>query len=248
MTAKKSERPVPITGYAVLAIRDAWKLTQEDFAEVLGVSREWVSRAESAQTGTMRRGTLKKLADAMGISPDDAFRLLLKLVFKQMNPDIPAAQDVQIPPPHPNAVGDFDRNVGGVVSQHQADIPTFELSLAAGPWSDVLDVPDICDPGSIAQRLFRVRISGDSMRPLYRTGMVIEFECLVDGLHALQVHRDYYVQRDDGTATFKRLDGLTDDLMTLRALNRKKFPKPITVERSRIVRMAVARGEFKSFD
>jgi hypothetical protein len=132
--------------------------------------------------------------------------------------------------------------------QPLVEIPLFDLSLAAGPWADVLDVPGFCGDAAISQGLFRVRLSGDSMSPLYKSGMIVEFECLRDGRHQLSIDRDYYVQKEDGSATFKRLAKIEDDTLTIRAINKKRFPEPMIVERRDIVRMAVARGEFRPFD
>jgi Peptidase S24-like len=125
------------------------------------------------------------------------------------------------------------------------EIPMFDLSVAAGPWTDVLDVPEVWGDDTIQQGLFRVRIAGDSMLPRFKTGMIIEFQCLRDGRHFLAIGADYYVQKADGSATFKRLVAIGDDILTFRALNEKKYPKRIVVARSDITRMAIALAEYK---
>jgi phage repressor protein C with HTH and peptisase S24 domain len=107
-----------------------------------------------------------------------------------------------------------------------------------------MDVPAICGPDAISRGLFRVRLSGDSMTPAYKTGSIVEFECLREGYHTMALDMDYYVQRNDGTATFKRFEGIEDDTLIFRAINRKKFPGELVVERREIVRMAIAKGIF----
>lgn len=137
-----------------------------------------------------------------------------------------------------------DDGPGRIIRDHLSEIPLFELSLAAGPWSDVADLPEICGPDSLRQGLFRVRLAGDSMLQKYKSGVIVEFECLRCEMDSMEIGRDYYVQKNDGTATFKRVENATELELTLRALNRKKYPKAMIVERSTIVRMAVARGLF----
>lgn len=128
------------------------------------------------------------------------------------------------------------------------EIPHFDLSLAAGPWTDVVDVPEICDPEKVREGLFRVRLAGDSMMPNYKPGMIVEFRCLRPGMDQLVRGRDYYIQRDDGTATFKRLQAMNEEGLIFEALNLKKYPDPIIVSAAVIVRMARAIGIFREIE
>lgn len=244
MSARKRQTSIPVTGSAIFAVRDAWKLTQDAFARVLGRTREWVARTESREANMIQRGTLEKIASAMGKTPDEALHILRMVDFETYVPDAKkVAGPVQIPPmkkPLPD-------DPGRIIRDGLSEIPFFDLSLAAGQWSDVQDIPEICGPGSISQGLFRVRLSGDSMNPRYKSGMIVEFECLRYGVDDMAIGRDYYIQKDDGSATFKRLEKATEHELTLRALNKKKYPNAMIVERQMIVRMAVARGEYKPF-
>ena len=128
------------------------------------------------------------------------------------------------------------------------EIPTFEMSVAAGPWADVTDIAEVHQPGQIDHGLFRIRIAGESMKPNYKTGMVIEFQCLREGRDKLFPGRDYYVQRRDGTATFKRLKEIYEERLVLHALNQRVCKGTMEVQRAEITRMAIARGEFRAFD
>jgi hypothetical protein len=77
------------------------------------------------------------------------------------------------------------------------------------------------------------------VEPRWPNGSLVEFRCLRDGMHHLEVGRSYYVQRGD-EATFKRLEEIGEDRLTFHAINGKKYPAPIYVDRVDIVRMAVA--------
>jgi SOS-response transcriptional repressor LexA len=128
------------------------------------------------------------------------------------------------------------------------EVPTFEMSVAAGPWADVTDVAEVFEPGQIDHGFFRVRIAGESMKPEYTSGMVVEFQCLREGRDKLIRGRDYYVQKRDGTATFKRLKEIHEDRLVFHALNQRVCKGPMEVLRSEITRMAIARGEYRAFD
>jgi phage repressor protein C with HTH and peptisase S24 domain len=120
------------------------------------------------------------------------------------------------------------------------EIPLFELSVAAGDWSDVVQVGEITDPAQIDIGVFRIRLSGDSMKPKYKSGDVVEFRTLREGRDRMRLGRDYYVQKGDGTATFKQLWKVAEGKLGFCARNKKRCPKPFYVERADIVRMAEA--------
>lgn len=140
---------------------------------------------------------------------------------------------------------EFDQNVDVGSEQHVPEIPLFEWRLAAGPWVELEGEGQVCDPQQKDIGLFRVRLRGDSMtapkgaKPNYPDGTIVEFRCLRDGRHVLEVGKDYYVQKRDGTATFKRLARIDEETLELAALNVRKYPHFLVVERSEIVRMAV---------
>jgi SOS-response transcriptional repressor LexA len=136
---------------------------------------------------------------------------------------------------------DFDRNVEPYSEVQLVEIPLFDLAVAAGGWADVSDVEGaVCNPDQISQSLFRVRISGDSMQPAYKSGDVVEFRCVRVDVDGFEAGADFYVQQSDGTATFKRCEKAGEEIIVLRALNRKKYPRPMEVPRGLIVRAARA--------
>lgn len=217
-------------------IREERFLTLGEMAEKLGMSLGGVARIEGKFVTRVMPKTLRRLADLVGATPEGV-KARVALTAEQL-----AAHGKE-------SLGEKGEDAIDPADVQQLDeIPTFDLSVAAGEWADVLDVPEVCGHDQIAQGLFRVRISGDSMLPTYKTGMVIEFECLRDGGNILQAGRDYYVQRNDGAATFKRLQKIAEEELILRAINAKKYPKPMPVARTSITRMALARGQYIPFD
>jgi len=123
------------------------------------------------------------------------------------------------------------------------EIPMFDLSLAAGPWTDVSEVGETFVEAVRERGLFRARIAGDSMTPIYPDGAIVEFRRLRLDRESPVPTRDYYVQRSDGLATFKMLEKAGETEYVLRALNRRKYPQPLTVEKSLVVNMAAAVGK-----
>ncbi len=135
---------------------------------------------------------------------------------------------------------EFDANTDPYSEMPTPEIPLFDLHLAAGNWTDVTDLGEATSNAQIDHGRFRVRLRGNSMEPTYKDGTVVEFRCLRADHEGPLAGRDYYVQRSDGMATFKRMERVGEDTLTLRALNRKKYPKPMPVARADVVRMAVA--------
>lgn len=134
----------------------------------------------------------------------------------------------------------WDSNVEAYSEQPVTAVPVFDLSVAAGPWTEISEVAELRDAKQIDSGYFRIRIRGDSMAPGYADGSMVEFRCLRPGRDTLGNGKDYYVQRSDGVGTFKRLVAISDDMLTFRAINRRKYPDDIPVDRADIVRMAVA--------
>jgi transcriptional regulator with XRE-family HTH domain len=61
--------------YARLPRRVGKRVTQEEIAEVVGVSREWYAVLESAGTTRSSTGLVNRLADALMVTPDERVRL-----------------------------------------------------------------------------------------------------------------------------------------------------------------------------
>jgi len=131
-----------------------------------------------------------------------------------------------------------DRSVEPYSEMKVPEIPLFELSLAAGPWVDVEGVGHREDLLVLEEPRFRVRLAGDSMQPRYRSGAVVEFRTIMPD--DIEVGKDYYVQKSDGTATFKRVAGMDQEGLTLAAINKRKYPKPLRVVWQEFARAARA--------
>jgi hypothetical protein len=155
-------------------------------------------------------------------------------VQDMLDAGLPIGESGTFPPP-------LDRNVDPYSEQKiPTEIPLFDLSVACGSWADVGESMEVCDPRAIEQGLFRVRLSGDSMSPKWKNGDIAEFKCLRWAEDVLEVGKDYYVQRDDGTATFKTLVAADENGITLQAINKRKYPDRMAVPMIGIVRMANA--------
>jgi hypothetical protein len=227
-------------------------LKKQDFAEKIGVKpvtlRSWFGFPAPA----MKPENRVRLAAALGMSLEQ-----LDAEWAEANLRLAREQEVQkafesgakfrravdemarAVANRADAAG-VDQNVEPYSEQPVPRIPTFDLPLAAGPWVEVEQIAEIREPGMIDQGLFRVRLRGDSMSPEYPDGQVVEFKCLRVEYEGAEVGRDYYVQKSDGTATFKRLDDVTEDELVLVAINRMKYPEPMRVARGLVVRMAAA--------
>lgn len=130
------------------------------------------------------------------------------------------------------------------VSRLVAEVPVFDLSVAAGGWSDVSGQIEVHDDAQINQGLFRVRIRGDSMQPVFPDGSIVEFRIVRRGREGWPIGKNCYVQLARGDATFKHLDSVDEEKVRLSALNKKKYKKSLVAATSEVVSMAVAVGIF----
>ena len=124
--------------------------------------------------------------------------------------------------------------------QDVVEIPLIQLSLAAGGWTDV---SELSEPGELDAAVFMVHLAGDSMLPIYPEGVVVLFRRLCLDRESPVPTRDYYVQRSDGLATFKMIEKAGETEYVLRALNRRKYGQPLSVEKSLVVHVAAAVGK-----
>ena len=174
---------------------------------------------------------LKKIADALE-SPFEMVRSL------SANDQSNTGQMLSIE-------NEFDTNVEPYSMESVPNIPLFDLGVAAGGWVEITCEAEVCDPRQMDHGLFRIRIRGDSMEPDYQDGEVVEFRCLREDRDGFEKGLDYYFQRSDGTATFKRLEKSDEETLWLRPLNRKKYPRLIEVPKGLIVRAARAIAHVK---
>jgi len=212
-----SRGDVRIDGKKLRSIRDGRVLTQEDFAREMGVSRAWLNMVEARGAKKVLRSKVVQIAKSLRMEASE-------LIAREGTEDV--FDDRSIEP-------------YSEVGMH-GEPPTFDLSVAAGPWADVAGVEQVYDPVQIERGLFRVRISGDSMKPAYLSGEIVEFRVLRDGVDKLVEGRDYYVQREERRANFKRLHRYDDEAMELEAVNKRVLRGAMRVGRDDVVRMAEA--------
>ncbi len=118
--------------------------------------------------------------------------------------------------------------------------PVFEVAIAAGGWTDIEDQARAFNPRDAEQGEFNARLLGDSMSPTYPSGTVVVFRFIHTAGRDLQIGADYYVQKADGEATFKKLKSLTRETMEFSAINKTKYPRTLLADRHEVVKMARA--------
>lgn len=234
---------IDIFGKGLSRVRARLALTQREMAEHLGISETRVRHIESADKAGVFPSTFRELAKLAGKSIEE---MMVEIGWESVQARQKAYEGGMNTM---MTIVEKQRAISNVHAYSEMVVPgeppLFEMSVAAGPWTDVTDVAEVWHPGQIAQGLFRIRIAGDSMEPVYQDGAIVEFRCMRDGRDGLEAGRRYYVQKRDGLATFKVLEKFSDDEYILRAINRKKYPKPMTVLRAEVVRMARAVAQVK---
>jgi transcriptional regulator with XRE-family HTH domain len=220
---------IEIAAVGVRAIRRRLGLTQPDLARSLNVGVRTISAWEAGKSRAMRRETY------------EAFRAI------SAHPGYDFDREI-----NPGAAAEWDNNVDLSTLRPIVEIPTFDRDLACGTWTEAIPVDDLLTPEQIAQGRFRVRLGGDSMERAWPDGSIVEFVAVRFGSSPsidtcdgeLRPGRDYYVQRSDGMATFKRLHACEDEGLVLRAINRRKYRKDLRVPWEEVARLSVAAGTF----
>lgn len=244
-------RTIKISGKALEKLRNSLALTQRELGEKIGLSERRISQIETEEPAGIFPGKFRKLAEGLGLTLEQLFLKIGDESLRQRQEDfenglsvpqkIKAANDAMEAKRKARREAEgFDQNVDPFSEAKVPKVPFFEAPLAAGEWLDVSDIGEVCDPHQIDHGLFRVRLRGDSMTPNYPDGQVVEFQCIREDREAPLVGRDYYFQRDDGFATFKRLEKIDEDEFILRPLNKRKYPKAMKVNKAFVVRMARA--------
>lgn len=245
----KNGRTIQVSGPKLAKLRNRLALTQRELGEKIGVTETRVRHIERAESVGVYAPTFRKLAEATGMTVEQLRAAIGAGEAQAFAAGVKAGVEIKAASDAQNArwaaidaadQAKLDANVEPFSERPVHEVPFFEARLAAGQWTDVSEIGQVFDPRGIDRGLFRVRIRGDSMAPVYLDGEVIEFRCLRPDRDGVIIGKDYYVQHADGEATFKRVADVTEDSLYLAALNRTKYPKRLRVERALVVRMARA--------
>ena len=76
-------------GTKIKAARIAKGMTQEELGEKLGVQKSAVAKYESGRVVNIKRSTLKKISDILGIRPSE-------LIFEEMQKESDIASDIAV--------------------------------------------------------------------------------------------------------------------------------------------------------
>jgi len=163
------------------------------------------------------------------------------IVSEMRRAGLPVGEDAELPSLAQRAgIEDkMERIAGWPGAAAAREIPLFELSVAAGPWTDVSEAWEGSGPQGAGDGPFRVRLAGDSMSPVYKSGDIVEFRPLLPGEEPVALG-DYLVQIEGGLATFKSLEKVSESELVLRALNRARYRAPVVVQRKKVVMLARA--------
>jgi SOS-response transcriptional repressor LexA len=240
---------IEVFGEELRKVREERFYTQDELARLIGTGVRNIQRIEAEHVAGMGTKPFRKLIELLGVQ-GEAVRQRLQVreyvrerdARSRQQPDTAGRGTVEPRNVRQDLVDELSiGNVEPYSEVQLVEIPLFDLAVAAGGWADVSDVEGaVCNPDQISQSLFRVRISGDSMQPAYKSGEVVEFRCVRVDVDGFEEGKDFYVQQSDGTATFKRCEKAGEEIIVLRALNRKKYPRPMEVSRGLIVRAARA--------
>jgi transcriptional regulator with XRE-family HTH domain len=230
---------VPIFGDEFKKIRGELLITQSELARRLEVSLGSIQRIEGLVVASISAKTIRKMAEITGATVAgvlERIRVPQDYLDKMpaYKPNLDQVEDGETPAKSETS------NVDSESETRFFEIPMFDLKISAGRWTEVNDYGETNDPRSIDQGLFRVRLSGDSMENKFPDGSIVEFRVIRPSSPTIEIGKHYYVHRSDGTATFKTLKNMDETTLTLSAFNKKKYPKPMAVDRQEVVRIAVA--------
>lgn len=209
-------------------------MSAQRVAELAGVSEKTVRKYETEGLPAQRQHfeKLERYAAVLGITPEGVDRLLRG----------------QLPLPH-----QLVRPQRAIVAEQAevraegriAPVPEWTISTSACRWVPVpicsLDPEDPQQRRVIETGRFRLLIDGDCMEPEYPNGALVEFQ-IVRPYEPLVIGCDYVFCRNDGTATFKALVAIDDDMITLAARNQDLYPGTFDLPRQELTRVARAVG------
>jgi SOS-response transcriptional repressor LexA len=258
MKNKINNPPVHFGAWLKSRIRES-KTPILQFARKIDVDGATLHRWFKQPVPTMRDYNLVAVAQALGFAPEHVRSILLEAMRddpKMQARWIAQAKELE-------GANTFDEQLCAIekmkkkglweeedeaVTQANIDrrtevkiteVPTFDLAVAAGPWTEVAQVGELHDPALIDAGRFRIKIRGDSMEPKFKSGETLEFLCLREGETPMETGKEYYVQVGD-EATFKRLAKITEEELIFKAINSQKYPQAMRVRRAQILRMAKA--------
>lgn len=239
----EAELQIVVDGAVVRMIRDEWMMTQARFADLIGVSREWVVLTEKSESRRIRNHTLQGIARAMGKSPREAFLILSDL--NRLGFERKEQEGYKIPGP---VAKPTDANEQRIEKVKIRRIPYFHLKLPAGRWTDAVEArtAEDADGTTVVDEktptdAFALLIEGDCMEPDFPSGSIVVFAPCRPGDHGLQFEsgKVYYFQNADGQATFKRVIYEPQrERFRLESLNPKY--KPFYVPEQMLARMSRA--------
>ena len=229
--ASARDRRIAVRGRELADLRRSQYLTQEEFAQRLGMSVQNVRRLEQARVSGMQVRNFRRLAELVGQTPDQLRALMgdhgnggwvRRLAGDAVES---AAQPSSIRPGSIHRAVEIERFHG--VSAARAEDRT-------GVGIGKMLVP----PGST--RRFTAKVDGDCMVPKYHHGDEVVFSVDAVENEGIVEGRNYFIQFDDGENTFKRVFFHSDDegLLVLRCWNSEYVDR--VVERVRIVLLARA--------
>lgn len=216
-----------------------------------GVSREVLNKYFGMAEVDGRPDVVRAILQAIGV-PDGRLQRRPNYASLSLAADDSSRPDPLVRQMMKNAIEYFrdvtdEENVEPYSEQTISEpIPLFDLCIAAGHWVDVIDNEDgghrVTD-AQIRQGIFRVRLRGDSMTPRFPDGAVVEFRLLrtpegTPDFEATAAEECYYVQKRNGTATFKCLVSRDETTLTLRAINKRKYKEPLSCEVEEVVKLA----------
>ncbi len=202
-------------------------MSLKEFADAVEMSEPAIRDLEKGRTTSTYPKNFRKMADIFGFSLDEARSKLTPQA--ELDSNIEPYGSVDIP----------------------FDIPFFDLPVAASGWEDVIDNESASyrvTADQVRQGLFRVRVRGDSMEPKIPDGSIVEFRLIktqegTPDCSSIRVGKNYYVQLDDGTGTFKQVESCENDVIYLKAIN-KRYKKLLEAPVERVQRLAIMVGVF----
>lgn len=202
-----------------------------EFAREMNISIQAIRSytEERVASAPIKPDTLRRIAAKLGV-PIDELRVReadVKMTAGTFEMHASAALPSGISPGEPDTTA----------------IPEWTIDLRASHWAQVplaaLDYGDEEQREIVNRGLFRLTILGTCMEPDYPDGGIVEF-LILRHFEAHELYHDYAVCKSDGTATFKRLQAVTEDELVLAALNQKDFPGEMRVARQEVSRLAIA--------